>query len=299
MSIENSIGDEAAAAEHGRICAVAMDCQVDLQSCAKLYGDLFPPEPFDPRLFSAVALVNAFGSPRLSPDRLRIATRATLWVFAADYLVDYAAKSAAEIDDIVRACLSVAEGGSPADGEPLTGFLAEIRGELANSPLFETLGRAWRDESERYLTAMAREWHWKTAHGDAGGPLPSFEEYLDNSDNIASTWVNLSHWIFTGGPRIADRLDALLAASRQVQRVLRLLNDLASFERDLRWGDLNALLLGVDRAEVSERVAALVAGCRRSFEPLRSACPEEVAYLERQIGYSTGFYGLTDYWGQR
>ncbi|MEV5413412.1 terpene synthase family protein [Thermopolyspora sp. NPDC052614] len=291
--MENGTADAiAVAAEHGRICAVAMDCQLDLWSCARRHPDLFPPDPFDARLFSAIALVNAFGSPGCTPDELAIATRTTLWVFAADWRVDHAATSADEIGEIVRACLAVADGGSGSG--PLAAFLAEIRDELATSAPFATLGHVWRDELERYLTAAAREWRWKTAR-DTG---PTFAEYLDNSDNIASTWVNVSHWLFTCGPRALDRLPDLVAASREVQRVLRLLNDLASYERDLRWGDLNALLLGVDRAEVGARVAALVADCAKAFEPLRAACPQEVAYLERQLGYSTGFYGMTDYWGK-
>lgn len=289
----------ASAAEHGTICATAADCQADLQVCAKLYPGLLPADPFDPRLYSTVALANAFGSPWLPPDRLRIATRTSLWVFAADWQVDYLAKSHDRIDELTRICLAVADGGAPPDDEPLALFLADIRDELAATPSFAAHRAVWRDQLDRYLAAMAREWRWKTAHraGEAEA-LPSFDEYLDNADNFGSTWVNISHWILTCEPGVLDRVDELRAASQQVQRVLRLLNDLASYDRDLRWGDLNALLLGVGRAEVAERVAALVDGCRELFEPLRDGCPQEVAYLERQIGYSTGFYGLTDYWGR-
>jgi hypothetical protein len=145
------------------------------------------------------------------------------------------------------------------------------------------------------LRSMALEWEWKSA-GTAG--RPSFEDYLANADNFGSTFVNVSHWIFTGGPSWPEHLDALREASREVQRVLRLLNDLATYERDVTWGDLNALLLGVDRAAVTERIAALVERCRELLGPLYGPCPREAVYLERQIGYSTGFYGATDYWGE-
>jgi hypothetical protein len=82
-----------------------------------------------------------------------------------------------------------------------------------------------------------------------------------------------------------------------VQRALRLLNDLATYERDVAWGDLNSLMLGLDRDEVSRRVGELVERCEEIIEPLSARFPDEATYLRRQLGYSVGYYGLTDYWG--
>src|SRR5207245_1250962 len=80
-----------AAIEHGRICALAAECQRDLQDDAAAFPGLFPPSPFDARLFSTVALANAFGSPWETRERLRTAARTSLWVFAADWAVDHKA----------------------------------------------------------------------------------------------------------------------------------------------------------------------------------------------------------------
>ncbi|MBE3013554.1 terpene synthase [Microbispora sp. NEAU-D428] len=285
----------AAAAASGRTSALAARCQRDLQECAGAFPELFAANPFDATLFGTVSLANAFGSPWATAEQLRIANRTSLWIFAVDWLIDHEATSQEEIDEILRGCLAVAYGREPVPHTPLTRFLAAIRDDLAASPLFPSLHAAWRAELERMLGAMAREWKWKQGGETA---LPTFEEYLGNADNFGSTLVNVGHWIHSGDPLLIPHLDELLRASGIVQRVLRLLNDLATYERDVGWGDLNALMLGVSRDEVLARVAALTGECRAVLGPLRSVRPDESAYLERQIGYSTGFYGLADYWGE-
>ncbi|WP_182877790.1 terpene synthase family protein [Microbispora sp. H10670] len=290
-------GQRASAVASGRTCALAARCQRDLQECAAAFPELFAARPFDATLYASVSLANAFGSPDATAERLRIANRTSLWIFAADWLIDHEATSRTEIDDIVRGALAVADDRAPDPDTPLTRFLAVIRDELAGSPLFPPLRAAWRDELERMLTAMAREWDWK--HQVSGGDsMPSFEQYLGNAGNFGSTFVNVSHWIHAGDPGVVPRLDELTEASDAVQRVLRLLNDLATYERDVTWGDLNALLLGVTRDEVVAHIGILTKDCRERLRSLRSGRPDESAYLERQIGYSTGFYGLADYWGE-
>ncbi|SPT59915.1 terpene synthase family protein [Actinomadura madurae] len=306
------------ALEAGRTAALAADCQRDLQEWAASYPVLFSARPFDTRLFSTVALANAFGVPWESAERLRVATHASLWVFAADWIVDYMAETRSEVEAVTRECLAVSELREPDvspdpprdDGTVATAAielarcLAGLQSELATTPAFDVHKGLWRDQLRRYLSAMAQEWEWKAASaadrdaaaGGASG-LPDFEQYLANADNFGSSLVNVAHWIFTGDERTLAHLDELWKVSEGVQRVLRLLNDLATYERDLTWGDLNSLMLGVDRATVAARIAEIVEDCRALLGPLRATCPREAAYLERQIGYSTGFYGVTDYWG--
>jgi hypothetical protein len=290
-----------AAALCGETTAVALTCQRDLLSCVAAYPDLFPEKPFDAALYNAIALANAFGSPGLPGDRLRIANRATLWVFAVDWLIDCVMDSRDAVDGVISDSLRVADG--VVTDSSLTRFLADIQAELASGAMFPATYRAmrsvWRDRLLRLLEASKREWEWKSAHsaGDASA-LPTINDYLDNADNFGSTFVNVSHWIFTGDTVTLDHLDELLVASDEVQRVLRLLNDLATYERDLKWGDLNVLMLGSNRGQVNELVDALIDNAREGLRPLMKRCPREAVYLERQIGYSLGFYGAGDYWGR-
>jgi hypothetical protein len=287
-----------AARGHGAVMAQAVRAARDLAACAEAYPDLFSAKPIDGTLFTAVACANAFGSPELSAERLRIANRTSLWIFGLDWLVDHVATSREEIDDLNRRCLAVADGGDPPPGDGLARFLADIRDEVAASAAFDALRADWRAQLARLLEAGAREVGWKAsaAAGDRGA-LPSFDTYLDNADNYGSAWVNISHWIVNGDPVTLAHADRLQVISREVQKILRLLNDLATLERDVTWGDLNAQLLGVGEEALTARIDEIVEHCRTLLGPLRGDCPEAVDYLERQIGYSTGFYGTSDYWG--
>ncbi|GAA3964053.1 hypothetical protein GCM10023085_53290 [Actinomadura viridis] len=282
----------------GTVLAQAVRAARDLAACAVAHPDLFSAKPIDDTLFNAVACANAFGSPELGAADLRIANRTSLWIFGLDWLVDHKAVAREEIEDVNRRCLAVLDGGEPLPGDGLTRFLAEIRDEVAASPAFPALRDDWRAQFVRLLEAGAREWEWKTAAsaGDRAA-LPSFDDYLDNADNYGSAWVNVSHWIVRADPATLAHAGPLQVISREVQKVLRLLNDLATYERDVTWGDLNAQMLGVDREGVTARIGETVERCHALLEPLRDACPEAADYLERQIGYSTGFYGQSDYWG--
>ncbi|TDC50758.1 terpene synthase [Actinomadura sp. KC345] len=287
-----------AAQGHGTVLAQAVRAARDLAACAEAYPDLFAAKPIDGTLFTAVACANAFGSPKLSASQLRIANRTSLWIFGLDWLVDHVATTREEIDDLNRRCLDVADGREPSPGDDLARFLADIRDEVAASPAFAALRGDWRSQLVRLLESGAREVEWKASasSGDRDA-LPSFEVYLDNADNYGSAWVNISHWIVNGDAATLAHVDRLQVVSREVQKILRLLNDLATLERDKVWGDLNAQMLGADAGALTARIEEIVGHCRAMLEPLRGECPEAVDYLERQIGYSTGFYGTSDYWG--
>ncbi|MFV2178829.1 terpene synthase family protein [Actinomadura sp. LOL_016] len=289
------------ALEAGTICAVAGQSQRQMRAWAAEYPALYDAKAFDPALFSTLALAAAFSGPGLTADGLRMANRVCLWCFGLDWLIDYAATSRAEVDRLVRRCMAVAGGEPPAavagDGTvaetELLRFLAAVRDELADAPAFGALGDVWLDELRRVLDAMALEWDWKTAR-DAGRGAPAFEEYLANADNLGFSFVFASHWISSGG---GGDVAVVRDASRAVQRVVRLLNDLGTYKRDLEWGDLNALLLDRSRAQVEERIGGLTSEARALLGDAATTAPELAAYMERQMDFCAGFYGVTDFWG--
>jgi hypothetical protein len=280
------------AAEQGRICALAGRGQRDLQRAAARYPTLCPDPPFDPTLFSTIAMAMAFSAPWCDTGQLTVANRAVLWGFAADWQIDYLAKQQGDVDALVTGCLAVADDGSPEADDPLSCLLAEIRDELKTVPGFDNTHHIWRGELARMLAGMAREWEWK-----ATDTRPTFDEYLDNADNLGASFVNVSHWIFTGDPVAHGHLAELTEAGREEQRVLRLINDLATYERDLKWGDLNALMLLADRDDIARHITALMDRCQEQVRPLRGTCSREVTYLVRQIGFTRAFYEVSDFWG--
>ncbi|WP_405139438.1 terpene synthase family protein [Sphaerisporangium sp. NBC_01403] len=280
------------ATECGMICAVAGRSQREMQEWMAAYPKLFSAKPFDAALSSTLSMAMAFSGPWFSAAQLRMANKVCLWAFGLDWLVDYVATSAGEVHDIMRGCLAVADGAEPRDGDDLTRFLWDIRRELGSAPTFPALGPAWREELQRMLQAMVTEREWR------GSPVtPSLEEYLHNADNLGFSFAFTSHLIHTGGPAVAADLDQIREAGRAVQRVIRLLNDLGTYERDLEWGDLNALLLGVSREEVDRRVSLLAERSRKLIAPLHESHPYIAGYLERQMDFCAGFYRLADYWG--
>jgi hypothetical protein len=283
----------------GTICAVAGQSQRQMRDWAADHPALYSGKAFDPALFSTLALAAAFSGPGLDSDALRMANRMCLWCFGLDWLIDYIASSRAEVSGLVRGCAAVADGapadpaGSAAEDE-LTRFLADIRAELAAEPAFPRLRDVWRDEFQRMLDAMALEWDWKAAW-KAGEGGPTVEEYLANADNLGFSVVFVSHWIASGG---GGDVPAVLAASRAVQRVIRLLNDLGTYERDLRWGDLNGLLLDTTRADVRARIEDLTGEARALLRDAAASAPQLAEYMERQMDFCAGFYGVTDFWGR-
>jgi hypothetical protein len=291
---ESDVDALPAAAPSGRICALAGQGQREMRGWAAEYADLFAAKPFDPALFSTLALAAAFSGPWLTAEQVRMANRSALWCFGLDWLIDYVATSPAEAAEIAGRCLAVADGGPAVPGDDLTRFLADIRDELRAAAAFPALGPVWRDELRRMLAAMVREREWRSAPERR----PTFEEYLRNADNLGFSFVFAAHWMHTGESPPAADVPAIRAASWAVQRVIRLLNDLATYERDVAWGDLNALLLGVTRTQVRERLVVLSDAARAAIEPLRAQHPRLAGYLRRQMEFCVGFYGITDYWGE-
>ncbi|MEV4178302.1 terpene synthase family protein [Nonomuraea sp. NPDC049709] len=272
------------AADLGRTCALGVECARDLARHAARHPELFPARPFDPGFFHSLGLVGAFGSPWATAAELRAVNRAALWVFAVDLLIDHVATSRGEVAGMVGECVAVAAGKDP--DSPLTRFLAELRDDFGADP-------RWRGQLERMLTAMEREWEWRESRA-----VPGLDEYLANADSCGSSFVNLSHWLSLGDPATLSELARIRAASDEVQRYLRLLNDLTTHDREARWGDANALTLGADRTEVTDRMARHARAATELIVPLRESDPRTALYLERQMGFNSGFYGVSDYWGE-
>ncbi|MFC4017681.1 terpene synthase family protein [Micromonospora sp. GCM10011542] len=290
-----------AIAEQGRVCALAVRGVRDLQDVTAAHPELFDAAPFDPALLSSVATVVAFIAPWHTAAELRITTRTVLWAFAADWQVDYLARSADDVRQVVTDCLAVADGAAPPPGRHLARLLADLRDELATVPAFARLRPVWRDELARLFAAVSREWDWKNLPTDpsTGRRLPDLDGYLDNADNSACSFVNVTHWIATGDEGTLAQLTDLLHVGRGVQRVLRLVNDLATHGRDAEWGDLNALSLVADPAEVTGRLDELTAHSRAEIADLARSNPRQADYLHRQISFTGGFYQVSDFWGAR
>ncbi|WP_113700471.1 terpene synthase family protein [Nonomuraea lactucae] len=271
--------------EVGRACALAAECGRDLRRCAQMYGGLFPAAAFDPDLYTSLTLAGAFSSPWSTAGGLKVANRAALWVLAVDRLVDHTSTDRDQVEDLVHDCLAVADGAVPRAA--VTRFLADLRDELDTVEDFGRLHGLWRDQLATMLTAMARAWVWRDRRD-----VPTFGRYVDNADSRGSCFVDLSHWIYAGDEWARRHLDELRPVSAHVQRYLHLLGDLASYRKDVNWGDLNVLMLGVSRSHVADAMAELEGEAADLIGGLRERSPRTAAYLRRRMGFHAGFHGV-------
>ncbi|WP_327590843.1 terpene synthase family protein [Nonomuraea sp. NBC_00507] len=279
--------------ETGRTCALAVASGRELARFATRYDGLFPEKSFDAGLYGALSMAGAFCAPWATVEGLRAVNRASLLVFALDRLIDEEASSREQVGALVGECLAAAGGpaaGGAAPESQAAAFVADLRSDLAAPP---ELDRAWRDQLERMLRAMAREWDWSGSEHP-----PTRQEYLANADSCGALFIGLSHWIHTGLVEAPRDLDRLRPAADAVQRYLRLLNDLATWRRESGSGDVNAFTLGMELDEVIEQLSELADEATELIEPLRDAYPRAAEYLTWQINYSAGFYGLSDFWAE-
>ncbi|MFG1857530.1 terpene synthase family protein [Actinomadura geliboluensis] len=277
-------------------------CERDLRSTMARYSGLFPSEAFDDKLPVKVAMAIIGQSPHSAPEQVAPEARASLWVFPVDYQIDTLASSRAQVHDLRRRCLDVADGAAPDPGDAVAVFLGELRDDLAEYPAFAVRRPVWRRHLAAMLDAMVREWEWRTARaaaGEAAAQLPpTFAQYQDNADNFGSTWVNVIHWITHNTPDVEACHDELVAVSQRVQLVLRLFNDVATARREEASGDLNALRL-VSRDTVERRISELLDQCQTLIESVSARSPDSADYLRRQVSFSARFYGGgNDYWRQ-
>ncbi|MEV5708453.1 terpene synthase family protein [Actinoallomurus sp. NPDC052274] len=280
----------------GAAAAKIRACEQDLVDDARRYPDLFPDKPFA-TVYGEVAKTMVFSAPWCAPDDLAITCRTILWIFALDWLVDHVAESRRDVADLTAECLAVRAGRPP--GSSLARMLFDIREDLRAEPMFAQLGRLWDEELTKMIDAMSREWDWKRSFRGAtpSAVRPTLEEYLANSANFGCTFTNVTFWISSGDPEAAASIEELRPASDTAQRALRLVNDLASSEREKTWGDINVFALGLDRAQVVERIARV----RRTFEDallsLDRSSPVQADFLRRQLEYSVTYYSDgADYW---
>jgi hypothetical protein len=283
-------GDEAF--ELGRTCALAAECDRDLRRCAQMYGGLFPAAAFDGDFYTALSLSGAFSAPWTTADRLKMANRTALWVLALERLVDHTATTRDQVDQLIHDCLAVADGAVPRAA--VTRFLADLRDELGTVKEFGELRRLWRDQLAGTLAAMARAWVWR----DTGAEV-TLARFVDNADSRGTCFVDLSHWIYAGDPWAKGHLEELRAVSGHVQRYLHLLGDLASYRRDVSWGDLNVLMLGVTRGEVTDVMADLAGEAEELIGRIRDSSPRAADYLWRQMGFNAGYHNISGYGRQQ
>lgn len=249
--------------------------------------------PLDATQVGMVAQIGVQCTPWLAPDPLHTVNLAGVWTFVADWLVDHAAQSTADVDDLLACCVAVGRGARPAPGDGVgAALVAAIRDGLHSRPLDEAWGHAWVAEIARYLTAMRLELEWRS------GAKPSMDTYMSNHDSVGLRFAFATLLIVDdaapqdwhpGPGTLSEAADATALA-------IRLANDLAGASRELAYADVNVLTLGMAPEEVGERIRRETTRCRALYAAVPAVHRRRVSYLERVLGFNLGVYGAGDYW---
>lgn len=247
----------------------------------------------------AMAITAATVSPWRDARQLRPAARMYAWTYALDDHVEQNITALDDLDDLFRRCDAVVHGGEPDDSQPLLAALSEWQADACGQPLYPRLVGLWTEKFTAALAGMRYDWIAGRSRLLGQGPS-DLQEYLRHSDSILVWITYLPRW-FTdepGGP--LTHLDVLTSAMDDIQVVVRLANDLATFSWErTQPGQNNILMYGTTpdwvRGELTRRAEA----ARRQLAPLVADDFRPAHEMIRLLDWAVGFYDLADFrgWG--
>jgi len=261
-----------------------------------------------------LALSVAAAAPFCGVDALIATARLSLWVFTLDDLFDDERVPVVELRRRAARYRAIARA-QPVDeaDDSLAQALREVRDDLAHYSLFADLGETWAAALCGTIDAMMREHQWRNGYQRSGAAaLPGYVDYVANGlysiGGPPHVWASL---ITIDDPSILDRLPQLSAMERAACICIRLANDLQSFDKEVREGKINALVLlsqqatlaGLSlceahaqattqvRAEINEGLSQLV----QLRETARTATGRPEAAIADIARFVCDFYGHHDY----
>jgi hypothetical protein len=216
-----------------------------------------------------LALSVAAAAPNSSVKALVSTARLSLWVFTLDDLFDEEYVPDAELMLRAERYRAIAYGKSvPTGGDSLAIALAEIRADLAQYPLFESIGHEWADALSGTIDGMIDEYRWRLELRDGNDRnLPSYEEYMASGmysiGGPPHVWAAL---ITSDDPSTPEHSEYLRSMERIACTCIRLANDLQSYRKELDEQNINALVLlsrplvaqGLSQEEAHRRVEQVV-----------------------------------------
>jgi Terpene synthase family 2, C-terminal metal binding len=237
-----------------------------------------------------IALSHAFVSPWRRPDELRASNRMGNWLLWLDDVIERA-DSDAQADDLAEGCRAVAAGEQPSTDHSLIRALGDIHDELAATPLWPVLATRWQERVTR--TAAGHRRHRDFSRALADGTPPSPAEYMSITSGVEL--ARITHLIAAEGLDVVDHIELLLQAIEAQDRAHRLVNDIQTFDRDRRDGDINVLFLGVTRQEAADQAEDYAARAHSLLHPLVAAHVRAAIEVDRQTSLTIAFYQAMDY----
>ncbi len=195
-----------------------------------------------------LSLSVAAGAPFTSVEALISTARLSIWVFTLDDLFDEERVPQAELMKRAERYRALAHNAVPCpSGDSLATALCELRDDLATYRLFEPLGIHWADALCGTIDGMLAEYHWRAAYrkgADVAAALPSYDEYVATGrfsiGGPPHIWAAL---ITSDDASTPQHLAHLRAMEKLASTCIRLANDLQSYQKEIREGKINALVI--------------------------------------------------------
>jgi hypothetical protein len=170
----------------------------------------------------------------------------------------------------------------------------------------------WAQSLCETIDAMMLEYQWRLSRESGEGGLPSYEDYvLTGRYSIGvppHVWATV---IASNDPSAVNHLGYLSAIEETASRCIRLANDLQSYQKEIREGKINALVIlgktarldNPQGAEVQlfaeERVRADIALGLKAIDELQAESRTDTGRPEAAIAdiarFVCDFYGEHDY----
>ncbi|MGW2818912.1 terpene synthase family protein [Streptomyces sp. NPDC001415] len=213
-------------------------------------------------------------APWNPPEVTLMTAKTILWIATVD---DWA-----ERDDAAPRGLDhlqeVAEGKAPDPHSALAGALADIRDTVLGAASSRRRGSLWVKATTALLAGMKFE-HVASAQIRDGGPPPALPLYLHHAGQTIGVPLTMATlWASAPQPACDSSLARLQPPLESASQAIRMANDLQSYERERRTGDLNAIALGASPAYLRTQIADQVRHCLEQLRPLLThPCPDAQA----------------------
>ncbi len=243
----------------------------------------------------AMAISAATIAPWRSVTQLRAVARMYVWTYALDDHVE-AITSLPELDDLFTRCLDVVRTNQSDTSHPILTALSSCQQDLNAQPLYPKLAELWAAKFASDLQAV--RYDWRVSRGEID--RTDFQDYLDHASSV-TLWMNhFPLWATSEDSALLDQLDPLATALDDLTIVVRLANDLATFDRESRTGDNNALMYpGVTQDQVRAELAHRANDATRRLSIMVDDGFAPAIELIRLLEWSTVFYSCGDFrgWG--
>lgn len=246
-------------------------------------------------------------APGFPPRSTAALVKGTLWAIALDDMFDKELLPEKDLLQVVLECQTVACQRSPlaAQTSQYAKVLADLKTDLSSYPLWPDLEPYWVASLVRMLDGMVYEYSFQQSLRQ-GSPLlapPPTELYLHfgtYTSLVPMQWT--AAVVLAGDYSVLPVLPGLMALIQQCGLVLRLINDLWTFPRELEEQTTNSLLLEKSRLAWSGEANSEQEGTKLSRDKLERRLEQELrkarelaAGIETPTEIEKGFIRALDF----